>query len=114
MDDPGGVCCGKAVGHLHREVEEFPRCLDRRDGTAVHQFHDQILGVDVIELADVGMVARRNRARFAVEAVGKTLLREFDGDGAPESRVARRVNFAHAPGAERRQDLERAEPLTRR
>ena len=39
---------------------------------------------------------------------------ELDGDGPIEARIARSIDFAHSSGAERCQDLKRAEADSRR
>ena len=57
------------------------------------------------------MIQRGHGAGFALEAFGELLLRNFDGDFAIEARVARAIHFAHAPGAERRQDLIRSQAI---
>jgi hypothetical protein len=54
--DRVGVGRREAVGHVHREIEQFLRRIDGRDGAAVHELHDQKVRADIIELADVGMV----------------------------------------------------------
>jgi hypothetical protein len=40
---------------------------------------------------------------------GELLRQDFDGDGPIEPRVARAIDLAHAPGADRRENLVRAE-----
>jgi len=61
----------------------------------------------------VRIVQRGNGARFVLEAAprfrisGERTGEDLDGDGSIEPRVARTVDFAHAPGAERGDDLVR-------
>jgi len=68
------------------------------------QFHDQIVGADIVNLADVGVIQRRNRTHFALKAVAEALSGNLDcadrGPGTPRP----------CPRAEGRQDLVRAEP----
>src|SRR5437660_6755345 len=65
------------------------------------------------------MIQRREELRLALEArdpfriVGETLRQEFDRDIARKPRVARFVDFAHAAGAERRDDFVRTEATAR-
>ena len=50
------------------------------------------------------MIQRRNGARFAFEAIGELLRRNFDRDIAIQPRIARSPHFAHpafADGARR-------------
>ncbi len=71
---------------------------------------------DVEQCADVRMIERRDRARLAFEAVaqlrvgGQGRRQDLDGHAAIKPRVARPVDFAHAPCAERAQDFVRTEP----
>jgi len=51
------------------------------------------------------MIQRGDRAGFPLEALIELLGADLDGHGAVEARVARCVDFAHASGAERREDL---------
>src|SRR5205814_3545342 len=64
------------------------------------------------------MIELRDGAGFAVEAVpelrvgSQSLGKNFDCDGAIQTGVARFVHFAHPAGAERRENLVRAESNT--
>ncbi len=82
------------------------------------ELHDdvgRIVGADVMHDDDVGMAEGRHRPRLASEAaqsftVGGDLDgQDFDGDLAPEPRIARPINLPHPAGAERRDDLVRAQ-----
>jgi hypothetical protein len=71
---------------------------------------------DVIKGADVGMLERRDRARFAVESlarlgIGGVRRQDFDGHLSPETRVARPINLTHPPCPERADYLIWAEPI---
>ena len=74
---------------------------------------------DVVERADVRMRQLRDGPRLALEAlaaarvVGEIAGEHLDRDVAIEPRVARAIDLAHAAGAERPEDLERAEPAAR-
>ncbi len=46
------------------------------------------------------MVQRRDYARLALEAFGKALGGNFDGDGTAEAGILRAVDLAHSPHAE--------------
>lgn len=76
---------------------------------AIDELHDQVVGTDVVELADVGMVEGSYRAGFALEAFGEFGLGDFDCDGAVETGVAGFVDFAHAAFAEFGEDIVGAE-----
>ena len=95
-----------------------------REGRAVDILHHQEDGrpvlTNVMECADVRMRDAGDGARFVPEPFDAAVWRvhdlareELDGDGPIESRIARTVDFAHSSGAERCQDLERAEAGSR-
>ena len=63
-------------------------------------FHHQVIGADVVDLADVGMVERGDGFGFALEAFGELGGGDFDGDVAVEAGVVGAVDFAHAAGAD--------------
>lgn len=75
---------------------------------AVEVLHDQevhaVLTANVMERADVWMIERRNRARFAFEAlacsriVGDARGQHLYRDRAIESAVARAVDITHSTG----------------
>jgi hypothetical protein len=108
-------CAASSVGDLNREVEGFAgRKSAARDALgqrpAFHELHHQVrlalVLAHVVDGTNVGMVQRRGRARFALEAllrgrVGGPLRRqELDGDDAAQSRVLGLVHHAHAARAQ--------------
>src|SRR5215469_11226050 len=66
----------------------------------IKQFHHEIVGADVIELADAGMVERGDGACFALESLSKAGAGNLDGDIAAEPSVAGAVDLAHATVAD--------------
>ena len=69
-----------------------------------------------MERADIRMSDAGDGAGFVAEPLDPAARRvhelareQLDGDGPIEPRIARTVDFTHAPGTERCQDLERAE-----
>ena len=87
-----------------------------------HQLHDERLDavafLQPVDLRDVRMIERRQQARFARKpsaavGVGRQVRRQhFDGDVAPELRVARAIDLAHAAGTDPRLDQVDAEPAS--
>ena len=64
------------------------------------------MGAEVEDREDVGVVERRGRARFLLEArqplgVGDARRHDLDRDVAAKPRVAGAVDLAHAAGADR-------------
>ena len=52
----------------------FTRRVERQrpsQRSAFHELHDQVVGPDVVERADVGMIQRRNGTRFADESLAE-------------------------------------------
>jgi len=84
-----------------------------------HEKTDARRLADVVQRADVRMAQRGNDARLALEAlaelriVGGVRRQNLDCDPPIEPRVARLVHLAHAAGADRRQNLVRAEASSR-
>ena len=72
-----------------------------------------------MDLTDVRMVQRRNRAGLLLEATdavgvrGQILWQHLDGDVAIKACVARAIHLAHPAAAEERDDFVRAEAHTR-
>jgi hypothetical protein len=91
----------------------FERPIQRKgpfQRRAFDVLHYQVVGADVVELADVRMVQRRHRARFALEALGEFLLGDLNGD-AVQPRIPRPLHLAHASRANERKNLVRAQSL---
>jgi len=103
--------CVTNLGGILQRQREGQRSLQ---GRAFDVFHHQVVGPDIVQSADVGMVQRGDGVRFALEALGKLLIGNFDGDDAIQSRVAGLVDFAHAAGTEGRSDLVRTQPSSGR
>jgi hypothetical protein len=97
-----------------RFVERQPRGRTRALGEhlgkrlAFDQFHHQIIRSDVVQRADVWMIERGDRARFALEALAETLVGELDGDVASEPGIAGSIHDAHAASPDLGRDLIRA------
>jgi hypothetical protein len=72
----------QCVGNLARQTNR----LVRADGTAqrlsLEIFEDEVIGTDVVDLADVWMVDRGKRARFALESAIVFGDHPFDRNGA--------------------------------
>ena len=69
------------------------------------QLHDEVVGPDVVERADVRMVEGGNRPRLALESVAEFSRRDFDRDVAAETGVASLVDLAHSAFAQLGHDL---------
>ncbi len=77
---------------------------------ALDEFHHEVVGADIVQRADVGMVERSHRSGFAFEAVGERLLRDLDSDLTVQAGIARAEDLAHAALAEQCVDSVRSQP----
>jgi hypothetical protein len=105
VNDVLGMCldqCGHDLAGIQdcRVQRERAALEPGRQRVALHQFHDQVVGPDVVEGADVRMVQGGYRARLALEPLAELLLCGLDRDGAAQSRVDRAKHVAHAAFAE--------------
>ncbi len=73
---------------------------------------DEIIRTEIVELADVGMVQRRDGARLLFEPL-EVIGQPLDRDRAPQPRVAGLPHLAHAARADGRFQQVRAELKTR-
>ena len=112
MDNAFRVRRLQAVGNLNRQLHHVIRfqrlALDAVfEGLALQVLHDDeglaFMLVNVVNGADVGMIERRGRAGFALEAfqrlavLGKMLRQKLQGDEAAEFNVLGLVHHSHTP-----------------
>src|SRR5688572_20157907 len=105
MENAFGVRRIEGVDHLRRDTQRVANRQGTAERRALQVFHDEVVGSDVVQDADMRMVQRRDRPRLLREAVAVTARERLDGDGPSEARIGRLVDLAHAPGAEERNDL---------
>src|ERR1017187_4462246 len=70
--------------------------FSRDDRIAVNKLHHDVVRADVINLADVGMVERGNRSRFAFKTLGELCSRDLDCNQAIQACISCPIHFAHA------------------
>ena len=119
VNDSVGVRRGKRIGDLravlqHQADRERTFLQPGGESFALHQFHHEVIGTDIVERADVGMIQSGDRSRLALEAIAKLLGRDFDGDFSVEPGVHSAIHFAHPARAEWRLDAVGAELRTNR
>ena len=101
---------GDLFGNGQRFIEGNRALFDAlRQRLTLHQFHHQVVGADVVERADVGVIQGSDRAGFRLEALAEAFRRNFDGDIAAKARVVGAIHLAHPARADGREDLVRAE-----
>ena len=69
MDDALAMRGGQRLRDLHRQPHRIAHGHRPFEGGALDVLHHQIVGPDVVQLADVRMVQRRNRASLALESL---------------------------------------------
>jgi hypothetical protein len=75
------------------------------------EFDDEVVGPEVVERADVRVVERSNRARFALEPLAEFGRANLDRDVAAETGVASPVDLAHPARSDAPVDLVWSEPF---
>jgi hypothetical protein len=80
--------------------------------SSVDVLEHEIVGTDVVDLADVRMVQRRDRPRFLLEPI-EVADQPLDRDGPPQSRVACPPHLAHTARADTRFEQIRATLIAR-
>ena len=93
------------VGNLARQTHR----LVRNDRTAqrfpVEIFENEVVGSDIVDLANMWMVDRGNRARFALKLARIVSNQPLDRDRAIQASIVRLVDLAHTSRADERLDL---------
>jgi len=111
VDDALLVGRGKGVGDLPRDGQCLVLRQRAADVGALHEFHDDGVLFQSVNLRDVGMIERRQGLRLVLETrqvagvggerLGQNLERHF----AVQLGVARAVHLSHSSRAERGDDL---------
>jgi hypothetical protein len=124
MHDAGIMRRFERLGELSRDRKrliERQRPVPNAIGelVAIDELHHQgdcaARLLETVNLSDVRMIERRQRAGFAFETgealgiVGERLGEDFDRDVTPEASVARAIDLTHSPGTERANDFVHAE-----
>ena len=99
---------GKRLVQRHRA--RFDPLGQRRP---LDQLHHQVVGTDIVNVADVGVIQRGDRANLALEAFAEPLGGNLDGHLAPHARIAGAIHLSHAARADERQDLVGAQTSAR-
>jgi hypothetical protein len=73
-----------------------------RQRRSVHQLHHEIVGSNVVQLADIRMIHGSDGPRFRFEAFAEPRRRDFDRDFSVQPSVSRAIDLAHSAG---RQEL---------
>src|SRR5438034_2842005 len=109
MDDARVMRCTQCLEHLPCNLEAS---LNRKrapepiaQGVSLHQLGHQIVGADVMDGADIGMIQRGDCSNLAVESLAEALPGDLDRDLAVESRIKGLVDLAHAASSQEAENL---------
>ncbi len=103
-----------AVGDFESQLEDIVRMQRAGYRLSVDILHHQIVGTDIEDLTDVGVIQRRNDARFLFKARLVNSLALLDRDYPFEPRVKGLVHLSHSACADVRQDFVRTKLCARR
>jgi hypothetical protein len=109
MNDALVVRAAKSAGDLEAVLQDL---LGRKRALAqtcseclpLDKLHDEVIGPDIIERADVRMIERGNRMRLAVEAPAELLGGDFDGYWTIETGIDASINVTHSARTNQRVD----------
>ena len=113
------MCGVDSISDLQDEPHGLRRCEGPAQRRAVDVLQHEIARTQVVNLTDVRMVQRRNRARLLLESTdavrvrGQFLRQHLDGDLPIKAFVTCAIHLAHPAPAEERDDFVRAEARTR-
>ena len=121
MKNAGPVRLLEALGNLAGDAKKLLLRETRSTGSAdtigqrlaLDVLQDQVVSANVVDLADMRMIERGDRARFLLEPSAMLLGEPFHRDDTIEPRVACFPHFSHAAAAQEGQDFIGAEPRTR-
>ena len=114
MHDALAVRRIESIGYLSRVTKSFRERQRTADRLPFDVLHDQIVRADIVEMADMRMIERGDRARFTLETFAELALAHLDRHGAIEPAVTRLVNFTHATDADESDDFVRTEASSSR
>ncbi len=109
MENPLGMRGFQSSGDLQSRSHGVGFGHGPLEGRAFDILEHQIIRADVVNLADVRMVERRDGSGFLLETRAMVTFQPFDGDVTIQTRVSGSIDFAHAARANRRKNLIRAE-----
>ncbi len=109
VKDPALVRRVQGVGDLGRQPYRFVLCNPISKWFPLEILEDEVIGSDVVDLANVRMVNRGDGARFALKPVRIVSDQPLDRDRAIQASIVRLVDLAHTARADQRLNFVRAE-----
>ena len=102
----------KRIEYLAREFDGLVNRQRAFQFRALDILHDEVIRPDVVKPADMRMIQRRDRPRFAFKSLAEFGLRDLECNRAVEPRVAGLPHFAHPGRADRREEFITSEVLS--
>ena len=99
----------KALGHLYRDVEELARGIRSRHRRAFHKLHDKIIRTNVVKLADIWVIQRRDGTGLTRKTVAELGGGSLNRNYVVQSCIARLPHLPHPPRAEKLKNFVGAE-----
>ena len=95
VKDPAFVRRVQGVGDLARQPYSFVSSNRTADRFPVEILEDEVIGSDVVDLANVWMVDRGNGARLALKSARIVSDQPLDRDRAIQAFIVRLVDLTH-------------------
>ena len=114
MDDAllvGGVECVQNLPGVLQCLGWGQRALQP---LALDELHYQVVGTNVVQLTDVGMIEQSDGAGFALRALGVLFHCDLDRHKAIQTRIPSFIDLSHSARTYGREDLVGAQASTRR
>src|SRR5262249_32246196 len=102
MNDASPMRLLQSACDLNRQTYGLLRWQRNLKRFAVDVLHHQIIRADIVQLADVGMIQRRNSARFRLEAIAVLTLQPLDRYDTIETCITSFPYLSHAASTNRR------------
>ena len=100
-----------------RDLSSNAQCVGERQGSCERPAFDvlqhQVIRPDVVDLANMRMIQRRDCTRFLLESGSVLTLQLLYGDDATKTCVTCLPHFTHATGTEGREDFVRPKTISR-
>src|SRR5215813_12682067 len=104
MDDAFFMCCFECVRNLSGIVQRRFQWQRSFRTLALHQFHHEVIGTDVVQGADIRMIECGDCTNFTRETLSESLPRNLDGYVAPGPRILCTIDRSHTAGSDERRN----------
>ena len=113
MDDAFLVRGVEGIGDLPRIAERRLKRQRPFRRLPLDELHHEVVGSDVVQRADIGMVQGRDGPHLALGSLAELLGGHLDGHVPTDAGITCAIHLAHAAGADSGGDFVGAEPRAR-